>query len=166
MKQLLLFTIILISSKINGQVSGSKIKELFSINENVFVEFDGVGAYQIEENTYDLFTNLDIDYRTISGKYSNDNGGNGEIEYNIRFNNGKLNIEKVISYIASDGKLKTEYTKLNILKIQQNRIYTSGGLFIFAKLKKNVIDNIKTNKGFLIFGAYANSTGAQYIWKQ
>jgi hypothetical protein len=166
MRPLLFFVLILISFKINAQVSGSKIKELFSINENILVEFDGIGSYNIEENSYDLFTNLDIDYRSISGKYSNDNGGNGEIEYNIRYNNGKLNIEKVISYIAMDGKLKTEYTKLNILKIQQNRIYTSGGLFIFAKLNKNVIDNIKTNKGFLIFGAYANSTGAQYIWKQ
>jgi hypothetical protein len=144
---------------------GAKIEELKTSDA---VSIGNTGDF-IEGYAYQLFSNLPITEKTISGNYSHFGGGDFFIEYIISFNGGLFQITKKEEGIDLSGKTKTTYKALKILNIKDNRITTNDGLFIFVKYSKNDLldfNGKQVKEGFIIITRAKDFSGTEFIWKQ
>jgi hypothetical protein len=145
-----------------GQLTGTKIDELKNIEE---VSVGNTGDFT-SGKPYEIFTNMDIEMKKISGNYTNLGGGDFSINYIIRCNNGIFEITIKEGYIDLNGKEKNKLKKLKILNVKLNKITTNDGIFIFSKAQKGALDANKSINGFLIIKNEEGSKYVAFIWKQ
>ena len=145
-----------------GQLTEKKIVELKNIEE---VSLGHAGDFATGK-PYDVFSNIDIDIKNISGYYTDFGGGDFSINYIIKYNKGIFEITRKEEGIDLNGNLKTKFHRLKILNIKQNKIATNEGVFIFSKAQKGAIDDNKAINGFLIITTDQAQSPASFIWKQ
>lgn len=145
-----------------GQLTGTKIGELKNVEE-VSIGNTGDFAYG---KPYEIFTNMDIEMKKISGNYTNGGGGDFSIDYIIRCNNGIFEITIKEGGFELNGKYKIKLKKLKILNVKQNKITTNNGVFIFSKAQKGAIIDPAPINGFLVIENEQGSKYVSFIWKQ
>jgi hypothetical protein len=145
-----------------GQLTGTKIGELKNVEE---VSIGNTGDFA-DGKPYEIFINMDIEMKKISGNYTNFGGGDFSINYIIRCNNGIFEITIKESGIQLNGKNKIKLKKLKILNVKQNKITTNNGVFIFSKAQKGANFDPAPINGFLVIENGQRWKGVSFIWKQ
>ena len=163
MHRILFLLTIIFYSDCFSQVTGTKINELKNIEE---VQIGTVGGEFINGIPYNTITNVDIDLKNISGNYTNYGGGDFEITHIVKLKNSKFEIIIKDSYIDLNGKSKIQFIKLKILRIENNKLVTNKGIYIFSKVQKGGLDDNKEINGFLIIHNNQGNVTAEFIWKQ